>query len=209
MKTVLGACRSLGFLTAGLISLATLASCAEEEPENFGTVRIELEPVNGAVEIFDGTVEVVATVNYEACLVDFYLSRQSTYKKDGPDGAPVFSDWESRLCSDFTDIPDCEVSSIEQTLLDVNDVYRLAVTYKINDSSTLPYRELHVGPIPVEEFAACSGGEGAIVGLAPNGVVGKNADGDQIWRISTVPPQTEARAGQGAPLRVEIQSTLP
>jgi hypothetical protein len=36
-------------------------------------------------------------------------------------------------------------------------------------------------------------------------LIGKNANGEQIWRISTLPAQNSAEAGQGAPLRVEVQ----
>lgn len=191
---------------AGLVGLVSLASCTPEEPEDFGTVRIEVSPANGDLMILAGTTEVVATVEYGACLTDFYLNRQPTYTKDGPDGAPVFTDFEARLCSDYDDIPECEITDISQTLISSNDVYRLSVTYKItnNDPASIAYREFHVGPIPVEEFAGCGEGEGALVELATSGLLGKNAQGDTIWRISTLPAQNSARANQGAPLRVTV-----
>ena len=194
---------------AGLLGLTTLTGCPEEEPENFGTVRIEIAPLSGNLDILAGTTEITATVNYENCLQEFYLLRKTTYTQDGVDGSAVFTDWQSRLCSDFEDIPACEVTEIRQNLIEANSVYSLTITYKItdNDPSKLAYRELHVGPLPYEAFAACGDGESPLVELRQPGLIGKNAQGEQIWRISTLPAQNSAEAGQGAPLRVEVQAT--
>lgn len=195
------------FATA-FIGLTTLTGCPADEPEDFGTVRIEMAPLFGASEMYNGTTEIVATVHYETCLQDFYLNRQPTYQQNGPDGAPVFEDWATRLCTDeFGDIPDCEVTKIEQALLDVNQVYTLAVTFKIKDPSTIAYRELHVGPLPVEDFAGCADKDRPRVELQQSGLIGKNAQGTQIWQISTLPGSNVAVANQGAPLRVETQAT--
>lgn len=194
---------------AGLLGLTTLTGCPEEEPENFGTIRIEIAPLGGNVdEILSGTTEITAVVNYETCLQEFYLQRNTTYTQDGVDGAAVFDEWKDRLCTEFSDIPACEVTEIKQNLIEANSVYSLAVTYKItdNDPANLAYRELHVGPIPVEAFAGCTDGQGPLVELRQPGLIGKNAAGEQIWRISTLPAQNSARAGQGAPLRVEVQA---
>lgn len=187
---------------AGLC-IATLTGCPDPEPDNFGTVRIEMAPVGGDLNIFSGTVEVVATVNYEGCLQDFYLLNQPGYQKDGPEGAEVFDEFIDKLCG-YDDTPDCEVLSIDQTLLENTDVYNLRVTFRINDPSTLAYSEVHVGPLPTEAFAGCGDGELPTVDLRASGLVGFDADGVQIWRISTLPASTEAVADQGAPLRVDI-----
>jgi hypothetical protein len=195
---------------AGLLGLTTLTGCPEDEPENFATIRIEISPLGGNLDVLAGTTEISATLNYENCLQEFYLLRNTTYTQDGIDGAAVFTDWESRLCSEFKDIPSCEVTEIKQSLIEANSVYSLTVTYKItdNDPAKLAYRELHVGPIPIEAFAACGDGESPLVELRQPGLTGKNAAGEQIWRISTLPAQNSAQAGQGAPLRVEVQSTM-
>jgi hypothetical protein len=190
-----------------LLGLTTLTGCPEEEPENFGTIRIEIAPLGGDLSILAGTTEITATVNYENCLQEFYLERNTTYTQDGVEGSVVFTEWLDRLCTDYKDIPACEVDEIKQNLLEANSVYSLSVTYKITDNepANLAYRELHVGPIPFEAFAACGDGEGPLVELRQPGLVGKNAAGEQIWRISTLPAQNSAKAGQGAPLRVEVQ----
>jgi hypothetical protein len=191
---------------AGLLGL-TLTSCTEEEPENFGTVRIEIAPLNGDLGILAGTTEITATVNYENCLQEFYLERNTTYTQDGVEGATIFSEWKDRLCADYSDIPACEVTEIKQNLIEANAVYSLQVTYKItdNDPANLAYREIHVGPIPLEAFAGCGDGENPLVELRQTGLSGKDAQGLQLWRISTLPAQSSAQAGVGAPLRVEVQ----
>ena len=194
-------------LAISLVGLTTLTGCTPDEPDDFGTVRIELAPLNGNTGMFSGTTQVVATVHYESCLQDFYLNRKPTFQKDGPDGAAVFEEWAGRLCSDFDDLPDCEVTSIEQTLIPENDVFTLKVTYKINDFSSLPYREVHVGPLPVEDFAGCAEGQRPRVELQQSGLLGFNSMGQQIWRISTLPGSNVAIANQGAPLRVELIET--
>lgn len=194
---------------AGLLGVSMLSGCPEEEPENFGTIRIEISPLGGNLEILAGTTEVVATVNYESCLRDFYLQRNPTYQQDGVDGEPVFTDFETRLCTDYPDIPGCEITTIEQTLVEANDVYTLKVTYKItdNDPANLAYREFHVGPLPTEAFAGCGEGQSPLVELRQTGLLGRDSGGTQIWRISTLPAQNSAEAGQGAPLRVDVQAS--
>lgn len=191
-------------MATALLGLTALTGCPQEEPDDFGTVRIEMAPLAGNLAMFNGTVQVVATVHYESCLQDFYLNRKPTFQKDGPDGAAIFEEWTERLCSEFSDIPDCEVVSIDQTLIPDNDVYTLSVTYKINDPSTLAYREVHVGPLPVKEFAGCVGSSKPTVELPISGLLGRNAQNQQIWRITTLPGSNIAVANQGAPLRVEL-----
>ena len=193
-------------LAAGLVAVLNLGSCTEEEPETMGTVRIEISPLAGDLSMFNGTTEIVATLQYETCLQDFYLATNPDYQIDGPTGAAVFTEWESRLCDtgEFDKIPDCEITGITQTLLDVNSVYNFAVTYKINDASTVAYREINVGPIPLESFVSCGDNQRPRVELQQSGLSGRDANGNQLWRISSLPGSNVAVAGQGAPLRVEV-----
>ena len=197
-------------LVAGLLGVFSLGSCTEEEPENFGSIRIEVSPLNGDLAMYTGTVEVTATVQYEQCLQDFYLSNNPTYQIDGPDGAAIFEDWQERLCSsEFEKIPDCEVTNITQNLLDVNQVYNLAITYKVTDPSTIAYREFRLGPIPTEAFAACGDSQSPTVELLQSGLIGKDVNGTQLWRISSLPGSNVAVANQGAPLRIETIAINP
>ena len=190
---------------AAILGLTSLTGCPAEEPEDFGTIRIEIAPQNGDTTMFDGTVEVVATVQYETCLRKFYLERNVSYQQTGPEGAAVFEEWADRLCA-YDGIVDCEVEEIEQILLEVNDAYNLSVSFKINDPSTLAYRELHVGPIPTEEFAACQDGLRPRVELRQAGLIGRDSEGSKLWDIATLPGQNVAVVGQGAPLRVTVSA---
>jgi hypothetical protein len=192
--------------TSATETTAETGETGDPAEDNHGSIRLEVAPINDDTTIFDGTTEVVATVQYQACLQDFYLNRQVTYQQEGPDGAPVFEAWASRLCSDFADISDCEVIEISQTLIDANAVYSLGVTMKINDASSLAYREIHVGPLPLPAFAECDSGQQPSVEVRQSGLIGKNAGGEQIWRISALPASNTAVANQGAPLRVEVIS---
>ncbi|MCA9682563.1 MAG: hypothetical protein KC457_10240 [Myxococcales bacterium] len=187
-------------LGAVLLGLASASSCKDPEPENFGTVRIELAPLGGDLTIFDGTTQVVATVNYfDECLQNFYLSERTEYQQDGTEGAAVFDRFTEILCN-ADQTPACEIEAIEQTLLENTMVYNLKVTYTITDPGTLAYSELSVGPVPTEDFAGCK----PIVELRQNGLIGRSSDGVQIWRIASLPGSALAATNQGAPLRVDI-----
>ena len=185
------------------------STTGEVEPEDFGSIRIELEPADGNINIFKGTTEVTVTVHYDTCLQDFYLKSHTTYTQDGIDGTPVFAAWKDRLCTDFASTPDCEVTAISQTLSPANEVYALEITYKINDAdpAKLAYHELRVGPLPVEAFASCGDGLSPFVELRQSGLFGRNAEGIQIWRPVTLPAQPRAYADQDPPLSVELEVT--
>ncbi len=190
---------------AALAGLTSLTSCKEEPAENFGTVKIEIEPIPDP-SVLAGTTEVTATVVYQKCLQDFYLLERPEYQQVGVEGDAVFSEFAERLCDPGLDKNiDCEVTDIQQSLVESTKVYTLRVTYKINDPSSLAYANVHVGPLPLEDFVgACEGGP--VVELNQNGLIGRNADGVQIWSISALPSPNEALPGQGAPLRVQVSA---
>jgi hypothetical protein len=172
--------------------------------DGHGSIRIEIVPLGDDLTIFDNTAEIVATVNYEACLQDFYLFREPSYTKDQVDGAPVFADWINRLCSDDQGGPDCDVTEINQNLIDATAVYTLAVTLQVNDPATIANREIHVGPIPLADLAACEAGQQPSVELRQSSLIGRNAMGEQIWRVASLPAANSAVADQAAALRVEV-----
>lgn len=190
--------------TVALLGLSSL-SCGEEEPDNYGTVRIELAPANGDLTVFGGTTTVDATVLYDDCVRDFYLLDRTDEQIDGASGAEVFAAFTEKLCSDYDDIPDCEVEEITQTLREDTMLYNVKVTFKITDPASLAYSELHIGPLPTEDFAGCQ----PIVELRQNGLVGRDANDTQVWRISSLPGSSKATTNQGAPLRVELVRQNP
>ena len=113
---------------------------------------------------------------------------------------PIFDAWVAKLCADFADSPVCSVVEIGQNLLPDNAVYSLRVSYAIADAASLSDSELHVGPLPTSELAGCD----ASVELQQNGLIGRDANGANIWRIATLPANNRATTDQGAPLRVEV-----
>lgn len=166
--------------------------------DGYGTIRIEPVPADDDVAIFNGTTEVVATVHYESCLQTLYLGNPELMPS-GAEGAPIFEAWHDELCT-LADMPACTVANIEQTLLPDNDVYTLKVTYAISDPASLAGSEIHVGPLPISDFAGCD----ARVELQQSGLIGRDANGVNIWRIATLPASNVAVTNQSAPLRVEI-----
>ena len=190
---------------AAVLGCFSLTGCPEEEPELFGVISVEVEPQPDET-VFAGTATVVATVHYESCLEDFYLNRRPEYQSDGTEGSMVFAEWTERLCStdEFgVDLPDCEVKDITQNLFTDTDVYSLVITYEIKDPMSIAYREFKIGPLPTEDFAACPDGR-PLVELRQTGLLGKDANGSNIWRIASLPDPNSAVAGQGAPLRVKV-----
>lgn len=171
----------------------------DDSMDEHGTVRVEVVPLGGDVSIFDGTAEVVATVHYESCLQALYLGNPEL-TLNGTEGAPIFEDWLDRLCADFEGTPVCSVPRVEQTLDPDNDVYSLQITYAILEFASLADSELHVGPLPTSDLAGCE----ARVELQQSGLIGRDINGVNIWRISTLPANNTAVTNQGAPLRVEV-----
>jgi hypothetical protein len=189
------------------LAMATLTGCPEPETEDFGAIKIELKPINTVDDIFGGTTEIVVTMIYGECLTDFYLVQHPEYQQDGVEGGTLFDEWAGKLCDPGLEkVIDCDVTDIDQILIEDTNVYQLKVTYKVNDLTSLQLGYIHVGPFPFEEFASeCEGRP--LVELRSNGVIGRDAQGTQIWGIETLPGSTEAVAGQGAPLRVDVGPT--
>lgn len=188
--------------TAGLDETETGADeteTGEDETAGYGTVRIEVAPINGDASILAGTTEVEIVVNYEDCLQDFYLGN-SDLTQDGQVGMPVFVAFLDKLCSDDEGTVACTIEDIRQNLIEANSIFNLTVTYVIQDPESIVGNEFRVGPLPTTELAGCP----AQVELRQAGVVGRNEFGDQIWRISTLPASNVAVTDQGAPLLVEV-----
>lgn len=172
--------------------------------DGHGSIRIEIATADDDLTFLEDTSEIVALVHYEACLQEFYLFRQPSYTRDGADGAPVFADWMTRLCSDDEGGPHCDVVDITQNLIEASDVYTLSVTLGIQDPSTIANRQIQVGPIPLAALAACEAGQQPRVELRQTSLIGRNAMGEQIWRIGSLPALNSGVADQAAVLRVEV-----
>lgn len=173
-----------------------------EDESTHGTVKVELVPFDPANPPFAGTTEIAVTVLYEDCLLDFYLSAHPELQQDGLEGATVFEEWTNRLCDPtLENVIPCQVTDIDQTLIEDTAVFQVRVTFAITDAAAIENGWLYVGPLPTAELV---GGCEPRVELRGNGVIGRDADGVQIWGIKTLPAQSQATTDQATPLRVEV-----
>jgi hypothetical protein len=171
----------------------------DDETDGYGTVAIEVVPLDGDTSILAGTTEVVVTVNYLDCVQEFYIG-DDDLTQDGQDGMPVFEAFVDKLCSDYQGIVSCTVEEIRQNLIEANSVYSLTITYQIQDSASIVGNVIRVGPLPTTALAGCP----AQIELRQPGVIGKNDVGDQLWRIVTLPASNTAETDQATALRVEV-----
>ena len=135
-----------------------------------------------------GTRKITVTLNYEACLIDYYTVKHPEMQQVGSEGAQVFAAWQSRLCSE--EVPgraECEVESIEQTLVvDGTESYKSAVTYTVAADAELEGRSLLWGPAPLPEFAECEDGAEPFVNLSSlSGVVGFDENDVALWQVQS------------------------
>jgi hypothetical protein len=165
----------------------------------YGTVAIEVVPVDGDSSIIAATTEVNININYRDCVRDFYLG-DDDLNQDGQYGMPVFDAFVDKLCSDYDGIVNCTVKEMRQNLIVANDLYSLGITYQIQDSASLVGNEIRVGPLPTTALAGCP----AQIELRQSGAIGKNNVGEQIWKISTLPASNIAETDQATPLRIEV-----
>lgn len=180
-------------LGLGVLSLP-LASCKEEDPEEFGFTCVDLLQADSEeTDPFVGTAEIKVTLTYEPCLIDYYTKNNTEERLDGIDGPATFERWRERLCSEPVSDPlvACEVESLEsfnQVLIDagVSSMYQMTITYKVTDSSQIAGRSLLWGPGPVEGFAGCAMDQRPFVKITrQSDVIGIDKDGAQIWQAQS------------------------
>ena len=179
-----------------------LVACEEEPGIEFqhGSVKLEFRRGDGVTESpFAGTSVMQVTLNYEACLIDFYKENPN-WQQNGPDGGTVFGTredggegWRDELC-DRGNVG-CEVIEFTQQLDDAQGNH-LKVLYSITDD--VENRTLHFGPVPLASLANCdAGGTGATVRVASNGAVigldGVPPDGNRLWADPEVRPVARRR----------------
>ena len=174
-----------GCTVSGLSSMG----CKSEEPEDLGYTCIDLNRGESVEENpFLGTYKIIATLNYEPCLVDYYLNKHPEMRQNGKEGPEVFAEWKERLCSE--DVPrrvECEVEAFEQTLMQTGtEAYKMSISYIIEDPTTLEGRKLLWGPGPLPDEAECADGLKPFVNLSSlSGVLGQDKTGRTIWQVQS------------------------
>jgi hypothetical protein len=185
--------------TGVLAALAVLTGCPAESgpPDQHGVVRIQFQNAEGVpqgTDPYEGTVNLEITLDYLSCLVEFY-EREPSWKKEGPDGGPVFGakdeggeGWGDRLCDpDDPELIDCTVDEFVQVF---DDPAHLTVKYQVQG----PMQGFIAlfGPIPLPELAECEG-EGPRVRIRSNAYIrGENGNGDQVWEMLTFSDEVAA-----------------
>lgn len=174
-----------GCMVGGL----TLMSCKEEEAEKFGFTCIDLNQGEGVTsDPFIGTYRIIATLNYEQCIKDFYLDRHPELRFDGKEGPAVFDEWKERLCSEeVTGRIECEIEEFKQTLMSTGTpTYKMSISYITPKSNELNGRTLLWGPGPLPDFAECTESQQPFVNLATlSGVIGQDKDGKTLWQVQS------------------------
>ena len=178
-------------LMAGCTASALSMSCKSEEAEEFGYTCIELSRGEGVtVDPFPGTFEVIVTLSYERCLVDYYTKKRPEMRLNGADGPEVFEEWRQRLCSeDVSRRIECEIpeDGFEQILQDTGiPAYKMSIRYRTPDPQGLDGRVLLWGPAPLTENAECDNGESSFVQLGTlSGVLGRDKNGNTLWQVQS------------------------
>lgn len=161
--------------------------CKEEEAEEFGFTCIELltgESVEG--DPFLNTRKILATLDYQPCLKDYYLNKHPEMRQNGKEGPAVFEEWKERLCTEDVDRRiECEVEAFNQTIQQTGtEAYKMGITYITPKPDQLNGRRLLWGPGPLPDFAECASGLKPYASLTTlSGVIGLDKDGKTIWSI--------------------------
>ncbi|MEM6990987.1 MAG: hypothetical protein AAF721_10830 [Myxococcota bacterium] len=203
-------------LRAGLFAALALSivGCDEDPGIDFqhGSVKLEFRRGDGQAESpFIGTTVMQVTLNYEACLIDFYKANPN-WRAQGPDGDTVFGardlggeGWKDGLC-ELGNVG-CEVIDFTQQL-DDNQGNFLSVLYSISDFNEVENRTLHFGPVPLPALAQCEAGSEATVRVATNGAArgldGVPPDGNVLWSIQKFDP-AKAVANQGGSISIDAE----
>ena len=188
-------------MSASASDTGTETGAEVEGLEQHGTVRVQVVPVDDDPAVFEDTAGVRVTVHYLACLESFYLGAGTSWKQTGTKGAPVFEAFADTLCADSGgSVPDCSVAAISSTVDSGANDFVLSVDYAIADVATLSAGEFIVGPLPLEALAGCE----PVVQVRSMGVSGRDAQGNQLWRVGTISGDNEATSGDLVALRVEI-----
>ena len=178
----------------GLEPGAFWPGAAAPEGSNHGVVQLELRRGIGVTETpFADTAVIVAKLDYEPCLADFY-AREPAWTLEGEQGAPLFESGrgvEAGLCS-LSEI-DCRVHEFTQSLSAMEGGW-LQVVYEVE--GIVEGRRLPFGPIPLPELADCDPPESPSVRIATKAAVrgydGIPIDGSPLWILQSFDPASAA-----------------
>jgi hypothetical protein len=178
---------------AGCMASSLSLSCKEEEVEEFGYTCVEMSRGMAVdTDPFAGTFEIVVTLDYEPCLIDYYTKTHPEMRLDGPEdmGPKVFEEWRERLCSEGPENRiECEIpeGGFKQILqATVPESYKMQVVYRVKDPQGIDNRVVLWGPAPLTETAECADGLSSFAKLSTlSGVIGRDKDGNTLWQVQS------------------------
>lgn len=191
-------------------ALLGFSACTEEEPEDWGTIHLELQRENSAVDPFVGTSSILVQAVYGECITEFYTVSNTQYQIDGVEGAAIFEEWAGRICDsgEFPQVIDCEVAEpvlgtgFSQNFTQVP--FELQLEYTVLDSASLQGADIRVGPLPTERIT--DGCTPTVSVNATNAVFGRDSNGNSLWQVGTTQNASSVATNQGAPARINVQA---
>jgi hypothetical protein len=172
-----------------VVALFLASACKPDD--GHGIVEVQLQ---GSTDVFMGTDQVTAMVDYLDCLTAYYEDNPDATQEGGSD---VFDDWKGRLCDmDIDSAVDCDVATIEQS-----GTGRLTISYDVRGG--ISGRRLAIGPLPTAGTADCSGGLQPEIRLSSTSAVVGRVAGTSAWHSDTF-SSNQAVVGQGAPIVVDV-----
>ncbi len=187
-------------------ALLGFSACTEDEPEDWGTIHLELQRENAQEDPFVGTASIVVQAVYGDCLTDFYTVSNTQYTLEGVEGAAIFEEWSERICdsSEFPQVIDCEIAGLESFNQNFAQALpELQIEYTVLDSTSLQGADIRVGPLPTERLT--DGCTPTVSVNAGNAVFGRDSNGSSLWEVGTTQNASSVATNQGAPARINVR----
>lgn len=190
-------------------ALLGFSACTEEEPEDWGTIHLELQRENATEDPFVGTASIVVQAVYGECLTEFYTVSNTQYEIGGLEGAAVFEEWAERICDrgEFPQVIDCQVAEpLIGTGFSQNFTqapFELQLELQVLDSTSLQGADIRVGPLPTDRIT--DGCTPTVSVNANNAVFGRDSNGNALWEVGTTQNASSVATNQGAPARINVR----
>ena len=163
---------------------------------------------------FIGTASIEVQLSYSTCVNQFYLETDTDYQFNGIEGEQVVLDWvkNDRVCDEerFPGAVQCEVSGVSQAFTAPQSPETtpgfFRMTLDVLDDK-LTGRTVAVGPLPGSRITDASCDGNPTVTINKDTVKGFDAEGVQLWEISTF-DYTDFKVGQTGVPGVRVRSLL-
>lgn len=197
--------------------LSPVVACGDDGDSGDGhdVIRFTLNWAQSQSEDpFVGTASIQVQLSYSTCINQFYLATDTDYQFNGVEGEQVVLDWveNNRVCDEdrYPGVVQCEVSSVSQTFTAPQSPETtpgfFRMTLDVLDDK-LTGRTIAVGPLPGSRITDTSCDGNPTVTINKDTVKGFDAEGLQLWEISTF-DYTDFKVGQTGVPGIRIRSLL-